>query len=374
MKIEKTVSRITAYLHSNISKDVLTALKEVGVQDLHLFSARSLVLKAKKGLLSILPGRDLTQDPLDTLFFLVKPEMEDLLVRLIIEKGHLDFPGRGSVLVEDVVMLDSHELCKENEIQPFDIKPLSVHLYSCTGICCIVKRGQGDSVARIVLDKGTCVPSIHFGTGTGVRDKMGLLRITIPPEKEIVHVFTTPHEADHVMEMMIDAGRLEQPGSGFIYAFAIKKGLVNMRITRGEQSYAASIEQIVTALDHVKGNTEWRHRRTVVEKRSVRKKRYIMKLVELVLLCDGGTGTELVKAAMSAGAGGATISNLKSIRPPNSPLSDISPARDACSMVIPEEAREGVINALKEAGAFTDRCHGQVHLRRTSKTFTYIGK
>ena len=54
MKINKTVSRITAFLHRNISKDVLDALKEVKVQDLHLSSARSLVIEVKKGLTNIL--------------------------------------------------------------------------------------------------------------------------------------------------------------------------------------------------------------------------------------------------------------------------------------------------------------------------------
>jgi hypothetical protein len=372
MKTNKTLSRITAYLHRNISKDVLEALKEVKVQDLHLSSARSLVIEEKKGLLSILPGRDLAQDPLDIIFFLVKPEMENLLVNLIIEKGHLYSPGRGSVLVEDVELIGNHELFGDHDIQPFEVGPQPVHLYPCTGICCIMKRGQGDTVARITLDTGTCVPAVHFGTGTGVRDKMGLLRITIPPEKEIIHAFPTPHEADHIMEMMIDAGRLDQPGSGFIYAFPIKKGLINVRVKRGGQSHAASIEQIVTALDHIKGNTEWRRRRTVVEKRSVRRKKYLRGLVDIILLCDGGTGAELVKAAMSAGAGGATMSNMQHIRPSDSALSDISPARDLCSMGIPEETKEAVINSLEESGAFTDRCHGEIHLRRVSKAFTYV--
>lgn len=374
MKINKTVSRITAYLHRNISKDVIDTLKEVNVQDLHLASARSIVIEEKKGLFSILPGRDLAQDPLDIIFFLVKPEMEELLVGLIIEKGHLYYPGRGSVLVEEVELIKSHELFGEYDIQPFEITSQPVHLYPCIGICCIMKRGQGDTVARIALDTGTCVPAIHFGTGTGVRDKMGLLRITIPPEKEIIHAFPTTHEADHILEMMIDAGRLDQPGSGFIYSFPIKKGLVNTRVSRGEQRHAASIEQIVTALDHMKGNTEWRRRRTVVEKRSVRKKKYLRGLVDMILMCDGGTGMELVKAAMSAGAGGATISSMQHIRPPDSALSDVSPARDVCSMVIQEETKEVVTNALEESGAFTDRCHGQIHLRRTSKAYTYVGK
>lgn len=372
MKPNKTVSRITAYLHRNISKDVLEGLKSVNVQDLHLASARSIVIEGKKGLLSILPGRDLAQDPLDIIFFLVNPEMETSLVSLILEKGHLYYPGRGSVLVEEVELIKSHELFGDHEIQPFEINSQPVYLYPCTGIFCIMKRGQGDTVARIALDTGTCVPAIHFGTGTGVRDKMGLLRITIPPEKEIIHAFPTTHEADHILEMMIDAGRLEQPGSGFIYSFPIKKGLVNTRVRRGEQQHAASIEQIVTALDHMKGNTEWRRRRTVVEKRSIRKKKYLRGFVDIILLCDGGKGMELVKAAMSAGAGGATLSNLQHVRPLDAALRDISPARDLCSMVIPAEAKETVLNALEASGAFTDRCHGQIHVRRTSKAFTYL--
>jgi len=81
---------------------------------------------------------------------------------------------------------------------------------------------------------------------------------------------------------------------------------------------------------------------------------------------------ELVKAAMYAGAGGATISSMQHIRPPDSALSDISPARDVCSMVIPEETKGTVINALEEAGASSERCHGQIHVRRTSKSFTYV--
>ncbi len=372
MKINKTVSRITIYLHRNISKDVLDVLKEKQILNLHLSAARSIVIEEKKKLFPILTGQDLSQDPLDIIILLVNPEMEGPLVSLIIEKGHLDYPGRGSVLIEDVELVESHELFGECDVQPFEIITQPVHLYSCTGICCIMKRGQGDTVARIALDTGTCVPAIHFGTGTGIRDKMGLLRITIPPEKEIIHAYPTTHEADHILEMMIDAGRLDQPGSGFIYSFPVKKGLVNTRVNRGEQRHAASIEQVVTALDHMKGNTEWRRRRTVVEKRSLRKKKYLRNLVDMVLLCDGGMGMELVKAAMTAGAGGATISSVRHIRGTNSTMSDMPTARDLCSMVIPERIKDAVIDVLEASGAFTDRCHGQVHFRRISKAFTYV--
>ena len=80
------------------------------------------------------------------------------------------------------------------------------------------------------------------------------------------------------------------------------------------------------------------------------------------------------RTAMAAGAGGATLFNLNHIRPTDSPLKQISPLRDACSIGIPEGTEETIVNALRAAGAFTDHCHGQVHARRTFKAFTYTGQ
>jgi hypothetical protein len=374
MKTYQTVFRVTAHLHRNISGEVLEALREAGVTDFHIYSARSPVIEEKRGLLSMLPLNDLTQDPLDAFLFLVKPEAADSLAHLIIEKGHLYFPGRGSLAIEEVELLETHELCGVNPMEPPETPPLPVHMHAGTGFCCIVKRGEGNRVGRIPLDMGTCVPAIHFGTGTGIRDKMGLLRVAIPAEKEIIQGVAPSHEADDILEMMIETGRLDQPGNGFIYTFPVKRALVNIRVRRGDQRHAASIEQIVTAIDHIKGNPDWRQRRSVAGKRTAPKRRYMRHLVDLVLLCDAGTGPGLVETAMAAGAGGATLFSLKHIRPGDSPLGRISPLRDACSMGIPEGMEETVADALKGAGAFTDRCHGQVHVRRTFKAFTYTGK
>ncbi|ABW68181.1 hypothetical protein [Desulfosudis oleivorans] len=373
MSTGKTVSLVTAHVHKNIAKDVTAGIKDAGVLDFYMYAARSVVIDKKQGVWSMLPGRDLAEDPLETIFFLATHEAGPSLAHRIAELGHLYAPGRGSVLVEAVDLLEGHALCRENEVPGPYVPPPPGHLHTCTGICCIMQRGQGETVARIPLDTGTCVPAIHFGTGMGVRDKMGLLRITIPWEKEIVYTFTTLHEADNIMEMMIEAGRLERPGSGFIYTFPIEKGLVNIRVRRGQQQHAASIEQIVTTLDSIKGGTEWRRRRSLGSRRACREKQYIRNLVDMVLICDGGTGPDLMKAAMAAGAGGATISSVQYVRPADSPLGGIPPVRDACSMVVPESIAGAVYSALEAAGAFTDRCHGRVHVRKTYKAFTYIG-
>jgi nitrogen regulatory protein PII len=372
MESKKRVSRITAFVNRNISKDILESLKEVGVIDLQVAAARSPVIEEKKGIFALLPRHDIVDDPVDIISFLVDQKMEDHVLSLIIEKGRLNLPGRGSVYSEDIDLLMTHELCQENKPAPFATEKTAFQ--KLTGICCIVQRGQGDSVARVSLDAGICVPSLHFGVGTGVRDKIGLLRITIPADKEVINIATSPYDAEVIMEMMIEVGKLDQPGKGFIYLYPLKKGIINMKVTRGEYRQAASIEQIVAAIDHMKGGAEWRRRSDTVKKRGLKRKTYLTGLGDLTLLCDEGTGTDLVSVAMSAGAAGATIARLKHVRPQDSPLSEVSPAREACSMIVSDNQVGGILKALEEAGAFTDRCHGQVQLRRVPKAFTYSGK
>jgi len=372
MEFKKSVSRITAFVNRNISKDILDSLKEVGVIDLHLAAARSPVIEERKGIFALLPGRDLVDDPLDIISFLVAIEAGDSVLNFIVEKGQLNLPGRGSVYSEEIELGMAHELCQcqENKLEPFATE--KAPFQQLTGICCIVQRGQGDSVARIALDTGVCVPSLHFGVGAGVRDKMGLLRITIPAEKEVINIATSPYDAEVIMEMMVEVGKLDQPGKGFIYLYPLKQGIINMKVTRGEHRHAASIEQIVAAIDHIRGGAEWRRRTGTIGKKGEKRMDYLTGLVDLTLLCDGGTGTDLVGVAMSAGAPGATIARLKHVRPQDSPLSEVSPAREACSMIVSNNQVGGILNALEEAGAFTDNCHGQIQLRQVPKAFTYF--
>lgn len=372
MEFKKRISRITAFVNRNISKDILDSLKEVGVIDLYLAAARSLVIEERKGIYALLPGRDLVDDPLDIISFIVDRKAETLILNLIIEKGQLTLPGRGSVYSEEVNLVMAHELCQENKPIPFTTEKTSFQ--KLTGICCIVQRGQGDIVARVALDTGICVPSVHFGIGTGVRDKLGLLRITIPAEKEVINIATSPYDAEVIMKMMIEVGKLDQPGKGFIYLYPLKQGIINMKVSRGEHRHAASIEQIVAAIDHIRGGAEWRRRTGSGEKTGKKNRNYLTDLADLTLLCDDGTGTDLVRVAMSAGAAGATIARLKHVRPQDSPLSEVSPAREACSMIVSNDQVGDILNALKEAGAFTDNCHGQVQLRQVQKAFTYLGK
>jgi hypothetical protein len=374
MAEEKKICKITGIFHTGITDTIVEGLETVGIVDYQLAAARTLMLQEKKGLFGLYSDTVIVEDPADIMSFLVPAEVEEAVMNLMIDKGDMETPGRGTVFSEEVSIVKAHRLCFENEVKSFEPKSTYPLITELMGICCIVQRGKGNFVARVALDIGTCVPGIIFGHGTGLRDKLGLLRIAIPAEKELINFAASKYNADAIMALMADAGKLDQPGKGFIYFYPIGKGLVNTKITHGMPKHAASMEQLITAVDEIKRGASWR-RRTVSKGQVLKGKRaFLNDLTNLILTCNAGRGEDLVKAAMDVGAAGATISKLKHQCPSDSELSEISPARENCNMVVGENQVGDIVEALDKAGAFNDNSHGRVLVSPIPKACTYLGK
>ncbi len=372
MKDMKMVAKISAIVNRGASDPIIKALARQGITDGQLAVGRAAVLQDKKSMLGA-EKSVIVEDPVDIVTYIVTPESAESALSLIVKTGGLDVPGRGMAFSEEVGLVRTHALCEENKASAFKADAQFAFLSDLVGICCIVQRGQGNTVARVALDTGTCVPNITFGHGTGVRDKLGILRITIPAEKEVVGIATTKEDADAVMNLMVDVGKLDQPGKGFIYFYPLMKGIINTKISRGMPKHAASIEQIISVLDEMKGGTKWRSRSGSADAGSSQRA-CLLGLMDMTLICDEGRGEDLVKAAMAVGAAGATISRQKFFCPPDSPASKVSIAREVCNMIVSEQQIPGLIEALEKAGAFDDKSHGQVLCRPVPKACTYLGK
>jgi len=374
METGKMISKITGIVNRGNAGKIFDALASNNIVDGHLAAGRATVLQEKKGLLGGNEKTIISEDPIEIFSFLVSSEFEESALNLIIKTGGLDVPGRGMAFSEKVTLIKSHPICGENKPSSFKADAGFPLLSELSGICCIAQRGQGNAVARVALDTGTCVPAITFGTGTGVRDKLGILRIAIPAEKEVINIAVSKHDADAVMDLMVDVGKLDEPGKGFIYNYPLSMGIVNTKITRGMPKHAASIEQIISVIDAMKGGTEWRRRSGTAEGSDKNKRACLLNLLDLTLICDEGRADGLVKAAMSVGAAGATISKLKHICPQDSPLSKISLARESCSMIVSEAQIPVLCETLEKAGAFDDKTHSQLYYRPAPKACTYLGK
>lgn len=363
--------KITIVVNRAIAQSVLTELNAIGINKIYEEAGRTSIIEEKEGLLSIFSRRKLGDDPVEIISFFITEEIEEAILNYIAVKYDFKTPGRGTVFSNDIKWIKSHDLCLENSSANLPSEKKAYLFKELKGICCIVQRGEGDNIAKIALETGASVPVITYGTGSGVRDKLGLLRITIPAEKELINLAMSVYDVDSVMEMIISEGKLDEPGKGFTYVYPIKQGIVNTKISRGKTGQAASMEQVVSAIDALQGGMKWRKSR--FESEASKRRFFLTNLVELSLICNEGYSIPLMKAAMEAGAAGATISKLK-YRSNVGETDKIPATREICKMIVGASLIPAITEAIAQADGFSDEMHGLMYSLPAPKAFTYIAK
>jgi hypothetical protein len=369
MSVSDMMMKITAILHHRLTNTVLEALRQGGVTDIYHNAGRASMLSANGGLTALLSGkRALESNLVDVLSLFVEPACELHTMRLIAHHGKLTRPGMGSVYSEEYRLHCAHPLCQVRTLAVEEVPDIEFY-HDLIGIYCVVQRGQGDAIARVVLDMGVSVPTIAYGTGSGIRDRLGLLRITIPAEKEVLNLVVAPWDAEEVLEAMITAGRLDLPGRGFINTFKVRHALMNTKISAGRSHHAAaSIEHIIAAIDSLKGGTVWR----AGDEDFMGPRRRFFGGRDLNIICNDGAGVALVKAAMSAGGTGATLEKLKLLPCPDASGPQLSPAREICKLMVSVETMPAIIQAMEQAGALSDDVQAMIYHGEVPKAFTYV--
>lgn len=132
-----------------------------------------------------------------------------------------------------------------------------------TAIHYISQGERTDAICRAAMSVGSHGPMVQYSEGRGLRDRLGWLRITSKPIKEVVTVVVDNVDANLVLTVMAEAGLVERPGHGLIYAMPIQKGLVNIDSVYSETRHSASIQQIIRAIDELKGGKAWRDQNAV---------------------------------------------------------------------------------------------------------------
>jgi len=362
--------KVTSIINRSYSSMLIDELFKNGIQSVFIEAGRTNILEERKQMLALGNNKKLINDPGDILYFLIEKKYEPNIMDFMDQVLDLSNPGKATVFSTDINLIDSNNEIFHNKSANFNQNtPFEAYNDLC-GISCIVQRSQGDNLARLILDSGISVPVTTYGTGTGVRDKLGLLRITIPAEKEIITLITSKADADAVMELMIAEGNLSQPGKGFIYTFPVLSGYVNTKISRGETGQVASFEQVIAAIDSLKGNIEWRSSQ-IAHKKS-QKLVFLSDLTELNLICNEGYASDLMKIAMENGAPGATVSTLKFKT--SLETTKYLPSREICKMIVGTNNVQQIADALKNADAFSDESQALLYSQSVGRAFTYLGK
>ncbi|MBN2769234.1 MAG: hypothetical protein JXR90_00910 [Spirochaetes bacterium] len=362
----REVSRITCVVHQRLSARLADFLRTAGVNTVFARNGRSVRHFVKKRPLFI-PGSSVSlQDSSSDIFQFTLPRRfcENMMSGVVEECG-LEEGGRGTIYSQDMVMYGGYEP-NIPDIKEYTEPHFHDDLACITAI--LSMRGSADVCARLALELGTCVPVITHGHGTGMRDKLGLLRITIPPEKELITLLAPQHDADGIIRMLVEGAKLDKPGRGIIYRTTVASGLTDTRIHIGHQKYAASMEQIIAALDKLHFGTSWRHRFADNENL-----RWSHQLVsgnkEVNVVCPEGVVKNLTGIAMENGAGGATTSILR-----RTAISDNVPgaaAYEQSTLIIDSQKADYVIKALLASKEFKKAAGSFITVTDAPAAFTY---
>ena len=339
-------SRISCILDRRLLPALEAEFARAGWGGYYAILSKQVTLVEKNGLLRT--SNSLAEDRSELIRFPVpRPHAAAVMYR-IAQAVDLFLPGRGSIFCEECQLLvdDSFQWPAGFDTEP---EPVPAQAVSTDWdlITCIVQRGRGDELARIMLEMGLCVPVVNYGEGMGLRDKIGLLRITIPVQKEVLCLLVPTVDSDFVLDTAMRRAGMDEPGKGFLFRCPVRACAVNNRILRDRRKHVASMEQVISALDELRGSTDWR-RLTAANQKKARTKASVNALESFSLTCEEGDAQEIVSKAMALGAGGATLVRASWHAPKGDtegkaePKQDArieSQARETCDLIVrPEQA------------------------------------
>jgi nitrogen regulatory protein P-II 1 len=90
-------------------------------------------------------------------------------------------------------------------------------------ITCIVQRGSADAIVAAAQAAGAQGATVHFGRGSGVRERLGILGVAVDVEKEVINIVVSSEQVDRVFDSMYLAGNLDTPGMGIMYVTPLEK-------------------------------------------------------------------------------------------------------------------------------------------------------
>jgi nitrogen regulatory protein PII len=95
-------------------------------------------------------------------------------------------------------------------------------------IVTIVSKGNADLVLDAAKQAGAGGGTIMHGRGAGKHETQKFLGIRVEPEKELVLTAVQNEDVDAVLDAIVKAGKLDEPGHGIAFTMPISRitGLV----------------------------------------------------------------------------------------------------------------------------------------------------
>jgi len=243
------------------------------------------------------------------------------------------------------------------------------------GIFCIAQHGKSESIAQAAMLEGAPGPSVVFGQGKGVRERLGLLRIAISPEKDLIRVVVDDYDAESVFEAMVTEGKLDTPGMGFIYSMPIDKSFVSIAHAESSGSELASSHQIIKAIDDLQGGAGWRTH-NIIGGNFKESRKLLTDLSRISCVTERGKGEEIVEAALAKGAPAASIA-YGTLLGAEEKLTgtDISLAKEmeVIEMTVSPKIEDDIIQSMASAAEESNNENVFFYTKPVPKALTYLG-
>lgn len=370
------VSRITCIVNGLLSEKITGFLKELGVI-VYVENGRS-VREVTKPRPFNFPGEivSLRNTPVDIFRFTVPRENSRSVINNLIETAELNTPGRGTIFSQDLMEFSKEQpdvdLNFLSETKCRDYSDILLYKLSCV-VCVLSEPGSGEALAKAALDLGICVPLVTFGTGNYMRDQLGLIRITISHEKEIVHLVMPEQDSESIIRILIEQSRLDLPGRGFIYQTPVSMGLPDTYMKIGKQKYAATIEQIIAAIDQLKSGTGWRKRLDAEhQERKSGKSLLPQDNCEISIISDEDRIDELREACLKVGATAAVSARVVPIT--GKIEEEVTSAMIRSAVNVPADITDSVVDMLLEISTIRDDTTDRIHVLDSPAAYVHTLK
>ena len=298
----KSVSLINLILSKESLVKVTNAVRDAGANGIFQISARGSILTEGGFLQKMFPPPAPEQLLIQVL---VGNDSIEAVVDAAVKAGDLSKVGAGAVFTincdEAIASSRFPSNLPKDEFGETNISSSG----DMEAICCICEKGIADDIAQAALQNGAPGPTVTFGEGGGIRDKIPLLRITKGPEKEFVWCVVDKSDADDVFAEMARAGRITEPGRGFMYSIPVASGLINVSSTISSSAHGANMEQIISAIDELKGGKDWRSLSADGKSKAL-KTTFLENLIGLYCIVPRDQYEEVYDAVLKSGAPGVS--------------------------------------------------------------------
>ena len=297
----KGVSLLNLILPKEMVEKVSQSIIQSGAKGVFQISARGSVLTEGGFFEKMFPPPSPEQVLLQAL---VSDDCITKVTESAIASGNLDKVGSGAVFsmsCNDAHISSSFPSSISSETNNSENTSAQENLEA---ICCICEKGVAEDIAQAALSAGAPGPTVTYGEGGGIRDKIPILRMTKGPEKEFVWCVVDRADSSEVFINMARAGRITEPGRGFMYSIPVTEGIINVSSTVTNSSHGASMEQVISALDEIKGGKDWRT--SGESKSSTLNTTFLRDLVGLYCVVPRDHYSEVYDAILDAGAPGVS--------------------------------------------------------------------